>query len=95
MEDDTTTFHYNEYSWNTFANVVYIDSPGGVGFSTCGSRADCTYNDDSSAADNFDAIVYWYENLFPEYQPNPVYITGESYAGIYVPYVFDLLASWK
>mmetsp|Transcript_9442 Transcript_9442/g.7211 ORF Transcript_9442/g.7211 Transcript_9442/m.7211 type:complete len:408 (-) Transcript_9442:33-1256(-) len=94
MEDDTNTFHYNEYSWNTFANVLYIESPGGVGFSTCGSRTDCTFTDTTSAQDNFDAVVYWFSTLFPEYASHELYITGESYAGIYVPYLFDLLATY-
>lgn len=86
IEDGTTTFHYNDYSWNMEANMLYIESPGGVGFSTC-SGLDCTQNDDTSAADNRDAILYFFETLFPEYQTNELYISGESYAGIYVPYV--------
>ena len=97
MEDGTDFFVRNDYSWNTFANVLYIESPGGVGYSLCNfdDEADCTYTDDSSAADNFDAIMYFFETLFPERQTNEIYISGESYAGIYVPFVFDLLAQEK
>ena len=40
MEDGTQTFHYNDYAWNMEANMLYIESPGGVGFSTC-SGTDC------------------------------------------------------
>ena len=87
MEDDTTTFHANEYSWNNFANVLYIESPGGVGFSTCADATDCTFDDDTSAADNLVALLYFFEKLFTEFQANKLYISGESYAGIYVPYV--------
>lgn len=94
MEDDTTTFHYNEYSWNTMANVLYIESPGGVGFSTCGDTLDCTFDDNTSAQDNFVAVMYFLETLFPEYQSNDLYLSGESYAGIYVPYLFDLMATY-
>ena len=35
MEDETKTFHENEYSWNKETNIVYIESPAGVGFSVC------------------------------------------------------------
>ena len=95
IEDDTYTFHYNEYSWNKLANVLYIEMPGGVGFSTCGDSRDCTYDDDSSADDNAEAVKYFYETLFPEYLPNKLYLSGESYAGIYVPYLLDRLDSMK
>jgi carboxypeptidase C (cathepsin A) len=49
MESGTTTFHANEYSWNLEANMLYIESPGGVGYSTCSSKKECTFNDDNSA----------------------------------------------
>ena len=86
MESGDTTFHENEWSWNTRANVLYIESPAGVGFSYCGNTADCTFDDDTSAQDNLTTILEWYE-LFPEFKANDLYISGESYAGIYVPYV--------
>lgn len=95
MEDDTLTFHYNEYSWNKLANVLYIESPGGVGFSTCADSRDCTYDDDLSADDNAKAVEYFFTTLFPEYLPNKLYLSGESYAGIYVPYLLQRLDQMK
>lgn len=89
MDDDTTTFHANEQSWNNFANMLYIESPGGVGFSTCFDATDCTFDDDTSAADNLVALLDFFNNKFPEFQKNDLYISGESYAGIYVPYVVN------
>lgn len=88
IENGATTFHQNEYSWNMFANMLYIESPGGVGYSTC-SGAECNFDDNISAADNLAALLYWYETKFPEFQGNDLYISGESYAGIYVPYVVN------
>eukprot|EP00350_Pseudokeronopsis_sp_OXSARD2_P000711 CAMPEP_0170543952 /NCGR_PEP_ID=MMETSP0211-20121228/2893_1 /TAXON_ID=311385 /ORGANISM="Pseudokeronopsis sp., Strain OXSARD2" /LENGTH=400 /DNA_ID=CAMNT_0010847485 /DNA_START=251 /DNA_END=1453 /DNA_ORIENTATION=+ len=89
IDETYTTFHYNQYSWNQFANVMYLESPGGVGYSTCDSVTDCTFDDDSSADDNLRALVYFFGTLFPEYLGNELYLTGESYAGIYVPYLLD------
>lgn len=85
MDNGGTTFHKNDHSWNKEANMVYIESPAGVGFSYCGEDGGCAYDDDSSAKDNLAAILQWF-TMFPEFQGNDLYISGESYAGIYVPY---------
>lgn len=86
MEDGTTTFHQNEYSWNRENNMLYIESPAGVGFSICGEATKCSYTDDSSAEDNLAAVLKFFEK-FPEFQGHDLYVSGESYAGIYVPYL--------
>jgi len=74
--------------------MLYIESPGGVGYSVCGDATECTFDDDSSAVDNMNAILYFFETLFPEYGTNDLYISGESYAGIYVPYVVNQLDTY-
>jgi serine carboxypeptidase-like clade 2 len=84
MQDYQTQFYENPYAWNNEASVLYIEQPAGVGYSFCNSTEDCTFNDDSSAADNLKVVLAWFEK-FPEYKTNELYISGESYAGIYVP----------
>lgn len=37
------------------------------------------------------AILNFFEQKFPEFQNNEVYIAGESYAGIYIPYLMNKL----
>jgi len=86
-EDTTTTFHQNEFSWNLETNVLYIESPGGVGYSTCSTVEDCKSDDHISAQDNLEALWYFYTHKFPELQQNDLWISGESYAGLYVPYL--------
>ena len=73
----------NEYSWNTFGHSLYFEAPTCVGFSTA-TGAGCTHDDTTTAEDNLAALQAWYK-LFPEYATNPLWITGESYAGIYIP----------
>jgi len=35
IENGTTTFHENYWSWNKEANMLYIEAPAGVGYSYC------------------------------------------------------------
>jgi len=42
------------------------------------------------AADNVKAIRGWYAK-FPEFKKNELYISGESYAGMYVPYTVNAI----
>ena len=94
MESGTDYFHPNEYSWNKFANMLYIESPAGVGFSYCNSTEDCTFDDNSSADDNLQALLEWFKS-YSEYLTNDLYISGESYAGIYVPYLVDRIDTYN
>ena len=55
----------NPYSWNKAANVIYLESPAGVGFSYTDEPMP-VYDDEISARDNYLAVLKWYE-LFPEY----------------------------
>jgi carboxypeptidase C (cathepsin A) len=87
------TFTENKYSWNKFANMLYIEQPAGVGYSYCDFNnhpEDCQHNDNTIAKDNLAAILNWFEK-FPEYKPNNLYISGESYGGIYVPYTSNAI----
>lgn len=91
LPDGGTTLVRNEYAWNKEANVLYIEQPAGVGFSTCDQgSADCAHDDNSSAEDNLKVVLAWFEK-FPEFKANDLYISGESYAGIYVPYLVNAI----
>lgn len=72
-----------EYRWNKIANTLYIEAPVGVGFSYSDTQS-YKITDDTAASDNRAAIEAFY-SMFPEYKSNKLFITGESYAGIYVP----------
>ena len=55
----------------------------GVGFSYC-DYDNCTASDTSTAIDNHKVLKAFFKG-FPEFAKNDFYITGESYAGIYIP----------
>ena len=67
------------------ANVIFLESPAGVGFSYSNTTSDYNYTGDKSTAeDAYTFLVNWLER-FPQYKTRDFYITGESYAGHYVP----------
>ncbi|XP_008791046.2 serine carboxypeptidase-like 45 [Phoenix dactylifera] len=81
----------NEYSWNKEANMLYLETPAGVGFSYA---TDSSYyegvNDKMTARDNLVFLLRWFTK-FPQYKDRDLYITGESYAGHYVPQLAELM----
>uniref|UniRef100_A0A2I3S5W7 Carboxypeptidase n=1 Tax=Pan troglodytes TaxID=9598 RepID=A0A2I3S5W7_PANTR len=83
VQPDGVTLEYNPYSWNLIANVLYLESPAGVGFSYSDDKFYAT-NDTEVAQSNFEALQDFFR-LFPEYKNNKLFLTGESYAGIYIP----------
>ncbi|KAG2173251.1 hypothetical protein INT43_004625 [Umbelopsis isabellina] len=72
---------HNPYSWNTFSNVIYLDQPIQVGYSHGNSRV---ANTDDSAKATYAFLKLFFEE-FPEYAENDFHISGESYAGHYLP----------
>ncbi|XP_051130850.1 serine carboxypeptidase-like 28 [Andrographis paniculata] len=72
------------YSWNKDANLLFLDSPAGVGFSYSNSSADERIGDDRTAKDAYKFLTRWFER-FPQFKYRSFYIAGESYAGHYIP----------
>jgi carboxypeptidase C (cathepsin A) len=81
---DGATLERNVYSWNNNASVLYLETPAGVGFSILGDVSNNYTTDQITAHDNLQALLVWFKE-FPEYRDHDFYISGESYAGIYVP----------
>ena len=75
------------------ASLLYIESPSGVGFSV--KNVEEQTSDTSTALETASAIEYFFTQKFPELRENKFYLTGESYAGIYVPTLANLLLDMK
>ena len=86
IDDFETEIKENPYPWNKNASVMYLESPAGVGYSMANNDTDLVQNDMTQSEDAFIALQAWFEK-FPERKTNPLWITGESYGGIYVPYL--------
>ncbi|KAK1293601.1 Serine carboxypeptidase 24 [Acorus calamus] len=75
----------NKYSWNKEANILFLESPAGVGFSYTNKTSDLkTSGDNRTAEDALIFLIRWMSR-FPQYKYREFYISGESYAGHYIP----------
>lgn len=75
----------NPYAWSKLANMLYLEAPVGVGYSYSDDPDDLNHlNDDITASDNLAALKVFF-SLFPEHKQREFYVSGESYAGVYVP----------
>ncbi|KAL5703188.1 Serine carboxypeptidase-like 20 [Ranunculus cassubicifolius] len=81
---DLPKLHLNPYAWSKVSNIIYLDSPAGVGLSYSENVVDYTTGDRNTALDSHVFLLKWFEQ-YPEFLSNPFYISGESYAGVYVP----------
>ncbi|XP_010554424.1 PREDICTED: serine carboxypeptidase-like 50 [Tarenaya hassleriana] len=79
-----TELERNPGAWNRLFGLLFVDNPIGVGFSFAASKDDIPRNQRQMAEHLYAAIVEFIEQN-PGFQNRPVYITGESYAGKYVP----------
>ncbi|XP_065842576.1 uncharacterized protein [Oscarella lobularis] len=84
----------NPYTWNQNATLIFLESPAGVGFSYSTNKADYITNDTMTAEDNFRFLVNFFA-AYPEYATNDFYISGESYAGIYIPTLAEVIRTSK
>jgi len=65
---------------------MWLESPAGVGFSLAETDQDMQTNDMVQSQDAINALKIWYAK-FPEFKANKLFVSGESYAGVYVPYL--------
>ena len=72
---------HNPYSWNNNASVIFLDQPVNVGFSYSEKRVSNT----RAVGKDVYALLNLFFETFPEYNGNGFHISGESYAGHYIP----------
>lgn len=92
VNPDGKTLYSRRFAWNKVANILFLESPAGVGFSySNGTRADYDKSGDMrTAQDSLNFLINWFKR-FPHYKSRDFYITGESYAGFYIPELADLI----
>ncbi|KAL4571346.1 hypothetical protein LXL04_018104 [Taraxacum kok-saghyz] len=95
VNKDGKSVYLNPYSWNTVANLLFLDSPAGVGYSYSNTTSDILNNGDKrTAADSLQFLLNWLER-FPQFKGRGFYIAGESYAGHYVPQLSQAIVRYN
>lgn len=82
-QDGTFAPIKNPYSWHKLTNMIWIEQPVGTGFSTGTPSA----TDELQLATQFRGFWKNFIDTFDQLKGAKVYLTGESYAGAYVPYI--------
>ncbi|KAH1141261.1 hypothetical protein GYH30_032494 [Glycine max] len=91
QDSSTPKLKLNPYSWNNAANLLFLESPVGVGFSYTNTSSDISeLGDTNTAKDSHTFIIKWFRR-FPQFRSHKFYISGESYAGHYVPQLSELI----
>ncbi|KAK1409627.1 hypothetical protein QVD17_36155 [Tagetes erecta] len=75
---------WNEYGWDQASNLLFVDQPTGTGFSYSSDKRDIRHNEQGVSDDLYDFLQAFFKE-HPEFVKNEFYITGESYAGHYIP----------
>uniref|UniRef100_A0A915LN84 Carboxypeptidase n=1 Tax=Meloidogyne javanica TaxID=6303 RepID=A0A915LN84_MELJA len=84
LNEDGKTLRQNPHSWNKYASIIFLESPAWVGFSYNAKVKNVTTGDEEVAAANYAALKDFFTK-YPSFKTNPFYLTGESYAGVYIP----------
>jgi cathepsin A (carboxypeptidase C) len=82
---------FNDFSWNSNASVIFIDQPVNVGYSYSSGSVSNTV----AAGKDIYALLTLFFKQFPEYAEQSFHISGESYAGHYIPVFASEILSHK
>ncbi|WZZ12719.1 hypothetical protein YC2023_105808 [Brassica napus] len=91
---DDRGLRINSMSWNKASNLLFVDSPAGVGWSYSNTSSDYNTGDETTASDMLVFLLRWF-NKFPELKARHLFLTGESYAGHYIPQLADAIHSYN
>ncbi|WAQ87133.1 hypothetical protein PtA15_8A34 [Puccinia triticina] len=77
----------NPNSWSRVSHMLYLEHPVNVGFST----GKVVINNEKQVADYMFKFLTNFLKIFPELNSANFYLTGESYAGMYLSYTANLI----
>ncbi|OSX56159.1 hypothetical protein POSPLADRAFT_1050876 [Postia placenta MAD-698-R-SB12] len=89
VSDNGANVTYNPYSWNTHANVIFLDQPVDVGFSYADDGT--SVNTSPVAGKDVYAFLELFLGRFNKYASASFHIAAESYGGTYAPNIASVI----
>ncbi|EJF60058.1 alpha/beta-hydrolase [Dichomitus squalens] len=77
----------NEFSWTNLSSILFLEQPVGTGFSVGKPNV----KNENDVAAQIVGFFQQFLDIFKELQGKNLYLTGESYAGMYVPYLANYI----
>ncbi|KAA8646896.1 putative carboxypeptidase Y [Aspergillus tanneri] len=81
--------YYNPWGWSRNSSLLFVDQPVDVGFSFVdeGHENEIPRDSQEAAVDMHRFLQLFISDVFPHKLDAPVHLSGESYAGHYIPYL--------
>ncbi|KAF6814758.1 carboxypeptidase y [Colletotrichum musicola] len=97
LSDGANGTDFNPYSWTEHFNIIYLDQPAGVGFSYVDKDADDASYPSRVEDSSLDAVAFvrLFHEAFPEFADNDLHLSGESYAGRYIPGIASAILEYN
>jgi len=77
----------NEYSWTNLSSVLWVEQPVGTGF----SQGTPNIENEDQLAEQLVGFMQQFLEVFAELKGKKLWLSGESYAGMYVPYIANYI----
>lgn len=84
IEDDLT-LTLREHGWDKVSNMIFVDQPIDTGFSYSSADSDRRHSSQQGVAQDVLEFMKEFLKEHPDLADRDFYVTGESYAGHYVP----------
>ncbi|KAK1143504.1 hypothetical protein N8T08_006310 [Aspergillus melleus] len=85
-EHGNGTYH-NPWAWSRNSSLLFVDQPVDTGFSYIDEGVELPVDSAEAAVDIHRFLQLFVSEVFPHLSTVPVHLSGESYAGKYIPYL--------
>eukprot|EP00605_Chrysophyceae_sp_TOSAG23-4_P000446 GSChrysophyteH1.ASY1.ANO1.504.1 assembled CDS len=90
-EKDKYEFTDNPWGWNEEGHMLYVEQPLRTGFSRPATSSQQKVTNELQIAEDFYSFLMPFYRTFPNLLDSPLILAGESYAGMYLPNIAQLL----